>query len=134
MLNEKVINKIINLTMETRNFPQGKSSHFTFVLYKSKIIAIGKNKCKTTHPKAVKYGYRFHGIHSELHAMLQCEKMNYDLSKCTIINTRLGLDRTLRMSKPCSKCQKLLKDFGITAIFYTDYNGQLCQFFTKEQI
>jgi deoxycytidylate deaminase len=130
MINQKLLDKIIFLTRNIDHSSKGSSLHFTFVVYKSKIITIGKNQCRTTHPKALEYGYRFSAIHSELDAIIKCIKLEYDISKCTFINTRMGYDGQIRIAKPCDICADLLKDFGVTKVIYTNHLGNFI--FQKE--
>jgi deoxycytidylate deaminase len=125
-MKQSLLNKIIEMTYDIVHDSEGRSCHYTFVVYKSKIIAVGKNECRTTHPIAFKYKYRFDAIHSELSAIIKAKKRSskINLNKCSFVNTRLGYDGTIRMAKPCKKCWKLLKDYGLKEIIYTNHLGK----------
>jgi len=119
----KLLNKCINLSRQMIDCPDGRSKHFSFLILKNRIVGIGYNLSFTTDPLANKYGYRFNAIHSELKAIKEFIYPPGFLSRCSIINVRILKDNTIGMSKPCQRCQRLLSDFGITEIYYTNRQG-----------
>lgn len=66
------------------------------------VVSHGFNQPKT-HPYAVKLGYRYGQVHSELNAI-----QNYDgedtLRTLTMFNFRFNHNRELRISRPCVHC------------------------------
>lgn len=78
--------------------PRAKK-HVSLILYKNRILAVGTNNFKG-HPMAASLGYRFSEQHSELNALLKCEKRK-DL---VLINLRFNSQKLMRMSRPCAKC------------------------------
>lgn len=74
-----------------------------------------------THPIAKQFGYRFAAIHSELHCILNAKDV--DFSKCYLVNIRLGDKKSLRQSKPCEVCQRLLIHYGIDKVIYSIESG-----------
>lgn len=76
-----------------------RKKHCSIILHKNRIVAVGTNKFKT-HPLAVKHGYLFGEMHSELDAFLKCEKRE-DLELWNFRFNRFG---QMRMSRPCPKC------------------------------
>lgn len=76
-----------------------RKKHCSIILHKRKIVAVGINRFKT-HPLAVKHGYLFGEVHSELDALLKCDKRD-DLELWNFRFNRLG---QMRMSRPCTKC------------------------------
>jgi hypothetical protein len=91
--------KLIEATMPMcLNIPRAKK-HVSLILHKNRILATGTNNFKG-HPIASSLGYRFAEQHSELNALLKCEKRK-DL---VLVNLRFNSQRLMRMSRPCSKC------------------------------
>lgn len=88
---------------------------------KNNILSLGWNNSLKTHPIAKKFGYRFSGIHSELHCLLNAKTI--DFSRCYMINVRLGEKKALRQSKPCEPCQRLLIHYGINKVVYSVESG-----------
>lgn len=106
------------------DLPTGRSKHFSFLLKRRKIVGFGYNRSYDTHPIAYKYGYLFSGIHSELDCILSFNHAPRELHRCTMVNLRFLADGTLSMSKPCKKCQELLRNFNIDKIVYTNRLGE----------
>lgn len=105
------------------DLPDTKYKHFSFLTQRNKVVSIGYNLSFHTHPLAKKYGYRFSNIHSELDAIKKFPFSPSLLPKYTMVNIRIMGSSRLGLSKPCRKCQRLLKDFGITNIWYSTHNG-----------
>lgn len=61
--------------------------------------------------------------HAETAALLPLIKDDIDLSKASIYVYREHKDKSLAIAKPCSSCQKLIKQCGIKRIYYTIENG-----------
>lgn len=123
-MNKKSQKRLIKISKRLFHIPVGKNKHFSFVLDKNKLVAIGYNDGYKTHPQAQLLGYRFCAIHSELSAILKCKKY-IDFKHLTIVNIRLCKNKTVGMSMPCEVCQELIKKFG--KIYYTNYNGDFIQ-------
>ena len=107
--------------------------HFTFILYKNKLIATGVNNTKT-HPfnlinrKVSKvtgedYSDQKHTC-SELNAILKIKRLtNIDTKKCTLINIRYDRNDKIALAKPCMSCENLLRFFSFKSVIYSDNNG-----------
>jgi hypothetical protein len=78
--------------------PRAKK-HVSLILYKNRVLAVGTNNFKG-HPIASSLGYRFAEQHSELNALLKCEKRR----NLTLVNLRFNAQKEMRMSRPCAKC------------------------------
>lgn len=87
------------------------------VMHKGKIVAKGFNKNKS-HPKLNKYGY-WNTTHSECASILKANKGD------TLVIVRVRKDGNFSCCKPCIRCLKFAKDFGINKIFYSDWAGDL---------
>jgi len=97
--------------------------HVSFIAERSSIIAMGWNQPYKTHPMAMKFNYRYNAIHSELHCILNFEKPVKLLNKYTFINVRIDDNGSLKMSKPCHICKKLLWSFGVKEVWYSTSVG-----------
>ena len=103
-----------------------RCKHFSFIINKNKILSVGINNPKKTHPKNLKYKYKgrynndiseFVGVHSELSAILK-----YGFEDCTnhiLINTRVNAAGKIANSKPCAGCQNLIKQLNFKKVYYT---------------
>lgn len=107
-----------------------KSKHFTFLLKRKKIISIGYNKTKKSHPICYKYGHKFNAIHSEVDAILKASRYLQTLNNLILVNIRLSTlsliksKPILRMSKPCIACRKLIASIPqIKHIYYSINNN-----------
>lgn len=127
-MNQKLSNKIINISKDLRYTSTLRAKHFSFIVKRNTIVSVGINSYDKTHPMAKKLGYRFANIHSELSAVLNFDGIPSDLMGCDLINVRMNRFGQIGMSKPCSKCQKLIRDFGFSKVYYTDWNGKFTQF------
>lgn len=120
----RIFEKCIKIAYKLIELPDAHNKHFSFIVIRNKILSVGWNLSFTTHPIANKYGYRFSSIHSELKSLREFPYPPSVLSKCVLINIRIMSDGTIGMSRPCVKCQKLLRDFGISKIYYTNRDGK----------
>jgi hypothetical protein len=94
-----------------------RKKHCSIILHKNKIVAVGINRFKT-HPLAVKHGYLFGEVHSELDAFLKCEKRD----GLELWNFRFNTLGEMRISRPCPKCLPwCMKVFD--NIYYTMNDG-----------
>jgi deoxycytidylate deaminase len=103
--------------------------HFSFIVYKGKIISTGLNSSKT-HPLNLKnrkiskitgedYSNQKQTC-SELNAILKLKRLtNIDTKKCILINLRYDRNDRLALAKPCMSCQSLLKYHSFKNIFWS---------------
>ena len=111
--------------MPSLNEEREKAYHFSFILYRSKILTIGTNIGKT-HPEAYKLKYAYPSIHSELSAYVKAKKLGIQLSDCALVNirlSRLSIKKKrpiLRMSKPCKYCLPWCQSTFDKIIYTTD--------------
>ena len=99
------------------------------VVLKHRIVSSACNSDCKTHPLQKRYNrYRFaedtpHKCHAELLALLPLIKNCVDLSNASIFTYRRHNDGSLACARPCKSCIELIKDCGITKIFYTTEDG-----------
>jgi hypothetical protein len=107
--------------------------HFSFVIYKNRIITIGLNKRKT-HPTNLrnrKISYitgedysQYKTICSEFNSIIKLKKKtNIDTKKCTLVNIRYDRNKKIAMAKPCMSCEKLLKYFEFKKVIWSTNDG-----------
>lgn len=66
------------------------------------------------------YGFRG-GKHAECDAMLRASTGD------VLVVVRIHKNGKLSCSKPCEKCLKVAKEFGIKKIIYTDWDSSVCE-------
>ena len=123
-MNNDLIHSIINLSYSISHEMKHSWKHCSFICRRNSIISIGRNIPFKSHPIAKQFSYRYNSIHSELNAILNFNYPIRDLYKYYIVNTRIGRNNEIKLSKPCTNCQKLLYAFHIKEIWYTTTTGQ----------
>ncbi len=121
------IDSLISKSRALIDLPRGRTKHFSFLLRKNKVLSIGWNQADKTHPAAVKYGYRYPFLHSELHCLIAYTGKLDELQRCVLVNIRFGKRGDVRMSKPCECCQHVIRAFRIGETFYTNTCGGVSQ-------
>ena len=107
--------------------------HFSFILNKKRIVAIGTNQQKT-HPinlknrkVSVRTGEDFSEqkyICSEFNAIIKLKRLtNIDTKKCTIVNLRYDRNRKIALARPCMSCNSLLAYHEFKKVIWTDDRG-----------
>lgn len=103
------------------------------IVYKGIVVSVASN-CEKTHPLQSKYNVfrdfdsvtAVNKLHAEVHAisLLLSNKNNYiDWRKASIFVYRETKSGKQVISKPCEACSQLIKDLGISYVYYIDYNG-----------
>lgn len=85
-----------------------------------------KHKCNPLQAKldTEKYKVACPGrLHAEIMALLPLIRAKVDLRGCSIYVYREHKNGTLAMARPCSSCQKIIKELGIKKVFYSIENG-----------
>ncbi len=110
-----------------------RCKHFSFIMHKRRIIAIGANTQKT-HPVHLKnrkisvrtgedFSEQKHRC-SEFNAIIKLKRLtNIDTKKCMLINIRYDKNKKLALASPCMSCKSLLKYFQFKSVLYTDNDG-----------
>jgi hypothetical protein len=99
-------------------------THYSFVLRKNKVLALGKEYRGKTHPLAMKYGYKYPTIHSELDAFRQLHKADLRDGSLVLVNTRISSTGVLGMARPCRYCMGWVQEI-FDEIWYTNQEGLL---------
>ena len=99
-----------------------KSRHISAIVYKGRIIAIGRNKIKS-HPFQKRFSANPNKIY--LHSEVECihkslKKITVEqLKKSTLYVIRLMADGSLGNSKPCDGCNRCIATFGIKNVIHS---------------
>lgn len=94
-----------------------------------RIISSGCNSKSKCHPIQAKLDTEKYGVecagkcHAEIAALLPLIRDKVDLSNASLYVYRQHKDGTLAMAKPCSSCQKMIRQMKIRKCFYTIENG-----------
>lgn len=101
---------------------QLNNSHVAFLVKSNKILHIGQNK-KKTHPLIKHHPYHAGNVwlHAELDVILKSTRE--DLFNYKLVVLRVNRKHELVFSRPCIGCQSLIRQFGISEVFYSDHNG-----------
>jgi hypothetical protein len=88
--------------------------HFSFIVKRNKILSFGVNKGFKTTPLAVRFGWRFDSIHSEVDAVKRFPYAPAELSGCKLYNLRINR----------SGCLHFLSGFAWDKIMYSNSQGE----------
>lgn len=120
---ERAYFKAAEAISELSNYPVHKLG--AVVVSKHHIVGSGCNSRTKCHPLQAKldtekYGVECPGyVHAEIAALLPLIRDKINLNGAAIYIFRKHQDGTLAMAKPCSNCQKIIKQLGIKKICYT---------------
>lgn len=99
------------------------------IVSKHRIISSGCNSKSKCHPLQAKLDMEQYGVqcagrcHAEISALLPLIRDKVDLSNASIYVFRQHKNGTLAMARPCSSCQKMIRQMKIRKCFYTIENG-----------
>jgi deoxycytidylate deaminase len=121
---------------ELSNHPKHKLG--CVVVKGHKIISSGYNSISKCHKVQAQLDMERFGvdycpgkIHAEIDTLLPLIKRRVDLSKATIYVYRQHKNGDLAMARPCTSCQKVIRQCGITKVFYTTDAGYCCEKFSE---
>lgn len=112
---------------ELSDYPRHKLG--CVIVSKHRIISSGCNSKSKCHPLQAKLDTEKYGVecagkcHAEISALLPLIRDKVDLSNASLYVFRQHKDGTLAMARPCSSCQKMIKQLKIKKCFYTIENG-----------
>lgn len=110
------------------------------IVYKGVVVSVGCNS-ERSHPLQKEYNKRYKNfdtdvypnkLHAEVHALslLLSSKKDIDWSKTSLYIYRELKNGKPAFSYPCSACSQLIRDLGISTIYYVNEQGE----YTKEKI
>ena len=113
---------------EERN-TKNKFFHFAFGYSKNKLLAIGQNNPEKTHTQAVMLARRFNTelehpfLHAETDLISRLWGKYYIDNSLRMVIIRLNKRGELRCSRPCERCDQIIKSLGIKKVWWSDING-----------
>lgn len=120
---DNISEKCLQMAKDLKKTNPFRCKHFSFIVQRSNILAVGQNQQWQTHPIAQEFGHKFSSVHSELDAWIKIRHRNVDLSKCRLINVRINRFEDVKISRPCVCCSNLLQSFGLTDWTWTLNGG-----------
>lgn len=101
----------------------GNSRHAAAVVYKGKIISVGKCTYKT-HTRMLEFQTNEHKIHlhAEVDAIVRAEKLYGKdfLKDCDLYVIRMGRNNKISNSKPCVGCQKAILAYNLKHVYWSE--------------
>lgn len=111
---------LTDLVKLAKLFPPTSRTHYSIITHRNKIVSVGQENRKKTHPRAKKLGYKYPTIHSELAAFMELDKT---LAKdCVLINLRITPTGQVGMAKPCKYCHGWVTEV-FKEVWYTNQDG-----------
>lgn len=133
-MNKKAMMGIVTAVILSQNSNSTKRcNHVAIVTKRNRIVSIGTNSDKT-HPmaKTLKIAKQTETMCAELAAALKIGLSHKeglpDFRGLTMTVVRVGNNGELRMSKPCSACQKLLSMCNFKRVIYSNADGELVRY------
>lgn len=124
-MNSNILDRLVAKSLRLAN--ANKFRHFSYLLLGKKIVSIGLNNMKKTHPLGARYNSQFPYIHSEINSIVRSDMKVTELKNCTMVNIRLGKKGGLLLSRPCNSCARILADFQIGEVLYSNQFGNFEQ-------
>jgi tRNA(Arg) A34 adenosine deaminase TadA len=120
-----LVNKLIRENISDFKERNNKNRHIAAIVYKNKIIAIGRNLNKT-HPLAELFSRRPGAIylHAEIDAIRRIPN-SIPLKECSLVVIRTDRRNQLMYSKPCEGCLRAIKQYELEKVFYSTSEGGL---------
>jgi hypothetical protein len=119
-LGKKLFKKCVALSRELATFDSLNTQiHLSYLCLRNKIVTYGRNSKYCTEPLAHKYKHRFAARHSELAVIKQFDYPYRTLPRFVMVNVRLNRDLEVLMSKPCTFCGRMLREFEVGSVFYS---------------
>jgi len=119
-MNNVILQKLKEVAEDSE--PVSKVRLAAAILYKNKIVSIGRNQYKT-HPIMLRFCKNPEAIylHAEVDAINRAKKILTvsELSKATLVVIRIKKDGSYAMAKPCEGCQDCINHHNIKKVFYT---------------
>src|ERR1041384_3358390 len=102
-----------------------RCQHFSFLVYKNRIISAAKNSIKTN-PQSFKrqIGPFLPGSCSEFRAIKKIKNLtNLPLNKMTLFNVRINRRLEFCLSYPCPSCCQHIQEAGLKRVYFTNESG-----------
>lgn len=132
-------NKIreISYALFEKNPNNIRCNHFSFAIYKNRILSIARNSWKShpenrRNPKVSDSGKRITDTKMSCSEFLLLKKLKYttniSFDKIVMVNTRINRNGKLALSKPCNSCASLIEWAEVKSVYYTDDGGEFIRY------
>lgn len=108
---------------------KNKFFHFAFGFRKNRLLAIGQNNPEKTHTQALILSQRFNldtehpYLHAETDLISRLWGKYYIDGSMKMVIIRLNKRGELRCSKPCEKCEQIIRSLGINKVWWSIDDG-----------
>ena len=108
---------------------RNKIFHFAFGYRKNKLLAMGQNNPEQPSVKAMRLSKKFQTnlkypyLHAEADLVSRLWGKHYIDSSLKVVVVRINRHGELRQSKPCKRCDKILKALDVNKIWWSTENG-----------
>jgi hypothetical protein len=115
----------VKMNRNTKN----KFFHFAFGYKKNKLLAIGQNNPEKTHTQALVLAQRFNiqneypYLHAETDLISRLWGKHYVDNSLKMVIVRLNKRGQLRCSKPCERCDLIIRSLGLNKVWWSTENG-----------
>lgn len=123
-MNRKLQTKLVKLSLDLISLPVGPNKHFTYIINKNKIVSLGFNHYRKSHPLGKLYGLHDGTLHSEVAAITRFQGRPADLMYHSLVNVRVNREGDVQMSRPCQFCRRMLSSFGFNEVWWTTPDGK----------
>lgn len=116
------------IAKERRKTEKLRCCHVAFILYKSRIISIGVNDLRKSHPlnKRFRYHNFKNSICAELSAVIRGRKEDY--TGHTLVIVRIDRNNKLNYSCPCSGCKGLISTMNFKNVYFSNKDGEFVNY------
>lgn len=109
---------LLNRALELASYSSCSKQHAAIVAVGPRILSVGVNTWRND-PEICSNPKIEASFHAERNALKQLE--GRDLSRAVLYSARRFKNGRPAPAKPCSFCAKLIREYGIRQVFYTDY-------------
>jgi len=114
-------NNILKTAIKEAYKSNHRQRHGCVIFKGSKIISVGFNEIRYCSRLDEKYKKWINSLHAEQKTILFSD---CSLKRCSLLVVRINRKGNLRNSKPCRVCMGLIKDVGISKVYYSnDFEG-----------
>lgn len=117
-----MIDNIVKIAIKEAEKSNFKHRHGCVIFKGSKIISSGYNELRHCWKLDNKYKKWKNSLHAEQKTIIFSET---SLKRCSLLVVRINKNGQLVNSQPCRICMGLIKDVGISKIYYSDKDGNI---------
>jgi len=120
MLDKTIVDKHLRKALLNASRSLLKNKHGCVIFKDSQVLSVGHNKMINLW-RLRHYGYNRTSLHAEADALIK-ERRCFE-GMCLLV-VRLGKTK-LRNSKPCKSCMAMIKEAGISTVFFSTQLGTI---------